>query len=176
MVGSQRARVIGGSHGGGPRRTEEAHPVTRALVVGDGGGAGSRPAHPRRSRYVQTAKQPDRGWNMAEDAGSAALRHRRAARKHAIGFLALLLGSFLLAFVMARVAPPDPRGGIDWAAVAALAAAFGALVTGLAAVSNLILARRAERRQARESDPALRQPAHQAQEPEAKEPETGSGA
>ena len=90
---------------------------------------------------------------MAEDAGTEALSYRRAARKHAIGFLALLLGWFVLAFMMTRIAPPDPRGGIDWAAVAALAAAFGALATGLAAVSNLILARRAERRQARESRP-----------------------
>ena len=113
---------------------------------------------------------------MAEDAGTEALRYRRAARKHAIGFLALLLGCFVLAFMMTRIAPPEPRGGIDWAAVAALAAAFGALATGLAAVSNLILARRAERRQARESDPALRRPAHQAQEPEAKKSEQGSGA
>ena len=117
-----------------------------------------------------------RGWNMAEDAGDAALRHRRAARKHAIGFLALLLGSFLLAFVVIRIAPPEPRGGIDWAAVAALVTAFGALATGLAAVSNLILARRAERRQARGFDPELRRPAHQGQEPEAEKPETGSGA
>jgi membrane associated rhomboid family serine protease len=113
---------------------------------------------------------------MAEDAGTEALHYRRAARKHAIGFLALLLGSFVLAFMMTRIAPPEPRGGIDWAAVAALAAAFGALATGLVAVSNLILARRAERRRARESDPALRRPAHQAQEPEAKKPEQGSGA
>ena len=113
---------------------------------------------------------------MAEDAGSAALRHRRAARKHAIGFLALLLGSFVLAFMMTRIAPPEPRGGIDWAAVAALAVGFGALVTGLAAVSNLVLARRAERRQARGSDPELRRPAHQAQEPQAKKPDQGSGA
>jgi hypothetical protein len=112
---------------------------------------------------------------MAEDAGTEALRYRRAARKHAIGFLALLLGFFLLAFMMTRIAPPEPRGGLDWAAVAALAAAFGALATGLAAVSNLILARRAERGQARESDPELRRPAHQAQEPEAKKPERGSG-
>ena len=110
-----------------------------------------------------------------EDAGTEALRHRRAARKHAIGFLALLLGSFVVTFVMARIAPPEPRGGIDWAAVAALAAAFGALATGLAAVSNLVPARPAERQQARESDPALRRPAHQAQEPEAKKPEQGSG-
>ena len=113
---------------------------------------------------------------MAEDAGTEALRHRRAARKHAIGFLALLLGSLLVAFAMTRIAPPEPHGGIDWTAAAALVTAFGALATGLAAVSNLILARRAERRQARESDPALRRPAHQAQEPEAEKPETGSGA
>jgi membrane associated rhomboid family serine protease len=113
---------------------------------------------------------------MAEDAGTEALRHRRAARKHAIGFLALSLGSFLFAFAMTRIAPPGPRGGIDWVAAAALAAALGALVTGLAAVSNLVLARRAERRQARGSDPELRRPAHQAQEPQAKKPDQGSGA
>ncbi len=150
--------------------------MTRALVAGDVGSTGSCPAHPRPSRYAPTVTQPDRGWNMAEDAGTEALRHRRAARKHAIGFLALLLGSFVLAFMMTRIAPPEPRGGIDWAAVAALAVGFGALVTGLAAVSNLVLARRAERRQARESDPELRRPAHQAQEPEPKKPKTGSGA
>ena len=113
---------------------------------------------------------------MAEDAGTEALRYRRAARKHAIGFLALLLGSVVLAFMMTRIAPPEPRGGIDWAAVAALAAAFGALAIGLAVVSNLVLARRAERRQAWESDPELRRPTHQAQEPEAKKPEQNSGA
>ena len=150
--------------------------MTRALVAGDGGGAGSCPAHPRPSRYAPTVKQPARGWNLAEDAGTEALRHRRAARKHAIGFLALLLGFFLVASAMTRIAPPELRGGIDWAAVAALAAAFGALVTGLGAVSNLIVARRAERRQARESDPALGRPAHQAQEAEAKEQETAYGA
>ncbi|MBD0275569.1 MAG: hypothetical protein ICV73_27020 [Acetobacteraceae bacterium] len=113
---------------------------------------------------------------MAEDAGTEALRHRRAARKHAIGFLALLLGAFVLAFMMTRIAPPEPRGGIDWAAAAALAAAFGALAIGLAAVSNLILARQVERRQARGSDPERRRPAHQAREPEPKKPEQGSGA
>jgi len=113
---------------------------------------------------------------MAEDAGSAALRHRRAARKYAIGFLALLLGSFLLAFVVTRKAPPEPRDGIDWTAVAALATAFGALATVLAAVSNLNLARQAERRQARGFDPERRRPAHQARELEAKKPEKGSGA
>ena len=113
---------------------------------------------------------------MAEDAGSAALRHRRAARNYALGFLALLLGSFLFAFMMTRIAPPEPSGGIDWAAAAALVTALGALTTGLAAVSNLILARRAERRQARGFDPERRRPAHQAQEPEHKKPETGSGA
>jgi hypothetical protein len=113
---------------------------------------------------------------MAEDAGTEALRYRRAARKHAIGFLALLLGFLLLAFMMTRLAPPEPRGGIDWAAVAALAAAFGAVATGLAAVSNLVLARRAERRQARGCEPERRRPAHQAQEPEHKKPGTGSGA
>jgi hypothetical protein len=150
--------------------------VARARVAGDAGGTGSCPAHPRPSRYAETVKQPDRGWNMAEDAGTEALRHRRAARKHAIGFLALLLGAFLFAFSMTRIAPPGPRGGIDWVAAAALAAALGALATGLAALSNLVLARRAERRQARESDPALRRPAHQAQEREANEPEKGSGA
>ncbi len=150
--------------------------MTRALVAGDGGGAGSCPAHPRLSRYAPNVKQPARGWNMAEDAGTEALRHRRAARKHAIGFLALLLGFFLVASAMTRIAPPELRGGIDWAAVAALAAAFGTLAAGLATVSNLILARRAERRQARGCDPELRRPAHQAQEPEAKKPETGSGA
>ena len=31
-------------------------------------------AHPRPPRYVQTAKQPNRGWNMAEDAGTEAFR------------------------------------------------------------------------------------------------------
>ncbi len=113
---------------------------------------------------------------MAEDAGTEALRHRRVARKHAIGFLALLLGFFLFAFAMTRIAPPGPRGGIDWVAVAALAAAFGALATGLAAVSNLVFARQVERRQARGFDPELRRPAHQAQEPERKKPETSSGA
>jgi hypothetical protein len=150
--------------------------VTRALVVGGVGAAGSGPAHRRPSCYAQTAKQPDRGWNMAEDAGTEALRYRRAARKHAIGFLALLLGFLLLAFMMTRIAPPEPRGGIDWAAVAALAAAFGAVATGLAALSNLVLARRAERRQARGCEPERRRPAHQAQEPEHKKPGTGSGA
>ena len=139
--------------------------MTRALVAGDVGSTGSCPAHPRPPRYAPTVTQPDRGWNMAEDAGTEALRHRQAARKQSIGFLALLLGSFVLAFMMTRIAPPEPRGGIDWAAVAALAAAFGALAAGLAAVSNLILARRAERRQARGFDPELRRPAHQAQEP-----------
>jgi hypothetical protein len=113
---------------------------------------------------------------MAEDVGTEALRYRRAARKHAIGSLTLLLGFFLAAFAMTRIAPPEPRGGIDWAAVAALVTGFGTLATGLVAVSNLVLARRAERRQARESGPALRRPAHQAQKPEAKKPETGSGA
>jgi hypothetical protein len=113
---------------------------------------------------------------MAEEAGTEAPRHRRAARKYAIGFLALLLGSFLFAFAMSRIAPPEPRGGIDWAAVAALAAAFGALATGLAAVSNLILARRTERLEAREFDAELRRPPHQVQEPGAKKPEQGSGA
>jgi hypothetical protein len=114
--------------------------MTRALVAGDAGGAGSRPAHPRPSRYAQSVKEPDREWNMAEDAGTEAPRHRRAARKYAIGFLALLLGSFLFAFATTRIAPPEPRGGIDWAPVAALAAAFSALATGLAAVSSLLLA------------------------------------
>jgi uncharacterized membrane protein YcjF (UPF0283 family) len=154
--------------------------VTRALAAGDVGSTGSCPAHPRPLRYAETVRQSDWEWNMAEDAGDAALRHRRAARKYAIGFLALLLGSFVLAFMMTRIAPPEPRGGIDWAAAAALAAALaaacGALTTGLAAVANLILARQAEKQQARESDPALRQPAHQAREPGAKKPEQGSGA
>ncbi len=113
---------------------------------------------------------------MAEDAGTEALRHRRAARKHAIGFLALLPGFLLSAFMVIRIAPPGPRGGIDWAAAAALVAGFGALATGLAAVSDLVSARRAERRQAREVAPERRRPAHQAQEPEHKKPETGSGA
>ena len=83
---------------------------------------------------------------MAEDAGDAALRYRRAARKYVVGFLALLLGFLLSAFLVARIGPPEAGGGVDWAAVAALVAAFGTLATGLAAVSNLILARRAERR------------------------------
>jgi hypothetical protein len=113
---------------------------------------------------------------MAEDAGNAALRYRRVARKHAIGFLALLLGFLLFTVLVIRTAPPEPPGGIDWAAVAVLAAAFGALATGLATISNLLLARRAERRQAREFDLELRQPAHRVQEPEAREPEKGSGA
>ena len=83
---------------------------------------------------------------MAEDAGDAALRYRRAARKYVVGFLALLLGFLLSAFLVARIGPPEAGGGVDWAAVAALVAAFGTLATGIAAVSNLILARRAERR------------------------------
>ena len=112
---------------------------------------------------------------MAEDAGTEALRHRRAARKYALGFLALLLGFLLSAFMVIRIAPPEPRGGIDWAAAAALVTGFGALAIGLAAVSDLIAARRAERRQAWEFGPELRQPAHRAQELEAKKPETGSG-
>jgi len=113
---------------------------------------------------------------MAEDAGDAALRHRRAARKYVVGFLALLLGFLLSAFLVTRIGPPEARGGVDWSAVAALVAAFGTLATGLAAVSNLILAWRAERREPGEADLKLRQPAHRAQELEAKTPDEGSGA
>jgi type VI protein secretion system component VasK len=110
---------------------------------------------------------------MAEDAGDAALRYRRAARKYVVGFLALLLGFLLSAFLVTRIGPPELRAGVDWAAVAALVAAFGTLATGIAAFSNLILARRAERR---EPDLKIRQHAHRAQELEAKKPREGSGA